>query len=144
MPDRTCDRTGCEKPIRARGMCSTHYNSWMAEIRAGGVEPPATEKRTKRQGLCRVPNCRGLVAQGATLCRSHGGAVPQRKPVISRRGRQLAWRFVADQIALREHGAECWEDMVLVPKPGAPDPALPGPADEGGQTRSVLDRRQLA
>lgn len=116
-PHKTCSIVGCGKPFRARGMCTTHYNAWAQRLKNAGQPIP---RRDKRSTVCTVSGCRQRVAPGSPTCEAHGGPPAPRAPVVARRGVPLAWRFVEEQIAAREHGAECWEDWHWYPSQERP------------------------
>lgn len=69
MPQRTCGVTGCPKPHRARGFCSTHYNQQHQPGRhCKGVtpcsvcqEPISRPVSTSRRPVCSVA-CRSALS----------------------------------------------------------------------------------
>lgn len=58
----TCDRTGCDQPVKARGLCATHYTyAWRHK-----TLPP---KAPAPEG-CSVPECNGK-HEARGLCQTH-------------------------------------------------------------------------
>lgn len=60
---RVCSEDGCEQAVRAKGLCSTHYNR--ARREAAREPPPA---------LCSVPTCGERAAAGSDRCPEHRDA----------------------------------------------------------------------
>jgi hypothetical protein len=59
---KTCSTEGCERPVRARGMCVTCYNQW----RRDGGEVRTVEKASH----CQMPGCMNQV-YARNLCKMH-------------------------------------------------------------------------
>lgn len=68
MPETTCSVSNCERPVRARMLCSTHYARWS---RTGRVDSGrAVRALTSTDGCCRADDCdRSIVTRG--FCRKH-------------------------------------------------------------------------
>src|SRR5690606_10858604 len=65
-----CSVPGCDRPVKARGLCNGHYQRWLKE---GDVlaDVPLGELKTRREpAQCSVPGCdRPVRARG--LCNGH-------------------------------------------------------------------------
>ena len=70
VPERTCSVEGCDRPVQAKGWCSTHY----ARARRNGVPGPAeiavTSRGAAKLALCSVPGC-DRPAPTAGYCPGH-------------------------------------------------------------------------
>lgn len=61
MPQRTCGASGCAKPVRARGLCSTHYNQQH--------QPDRHRKSTVKCGQCGKATLKHVAQRyGARFC----------------------------------------------------------------------------
>ena len=69
---KLCAVEGCERPVRKRGWCGTHYQRWSRSGGPNGGDPlgSAPNARPRRGGVCLVPVC-GLSNYALGLCRSH-------------------------------------------------------------------------
>jgi len=74
MLERACEVADCDRPIKARGLCSTHYHRWWRTGTPEGV----VERRTEH-GECTVDGCtnvdagpHGYCAMHVTRVRRHG------------------------------------------------------------------------
>ena len=59
-----CTEDGCDKPVRARGLCETHYS----QLKRSGTMEPLVAGERKTAERCSVTGCRALaISRG--LCR---------------------------------------------------------------------------
>lgn len=86
MPERTCSVEDCERPYRARGWCSKHYQQWRVTATAQSDNPDT----------CAVSNCERLTwARG--WCNAHyrrwiqDGDVDATRPVRQTAKRGQGW-----------------------------------------------------
>ena len=70
-PTKTCGHPGCDRPLRARGLCSTHYNRERYPDRHARVMKPCEvcgtpvlrDKQDRYRTACSIP-CRNLLTFG--------------------------------------------------------------------------------
>lgn len=77
MRERTCTITGCDRPLRARGWCATHYARWK---RHGAVSPdvavasPGADRRCSIEGCDNGHHANGYCNKHAKRANAHGDA----------------------------------------------------------------------
>ncbi|MBT1630442.1 hypothetical protein [Curtobacterium flaccumfaciens] len=64
MAKTTCSIDGCDKPVRARGWCTTHHQRW----RVHG--DPGIVLTTRQEAVCIVAEC-GVKPKARSLCPKH-------------------------------------------------------------------------
>jgi len=78
-PTKLCTKPGCSKPLRARGLCSTHYNHAHQPNRHAAVQtactvcgiPIARPTKSNRRPACSV-ECRTILEHGHADHAGHG------------------------------------------------------------------------
>lgn len=106
-----CSIPGCERPVRARGWCSTHYSWW----RTRGEDPALHEVRRSpgSQPECSVDDC-GLPTIARGLCQTHYWRARHDKPLaepIAAYGRPFEER-VEERIRREPNGCWVWTGTV--------------------------------
>jgi 5-methylcytosine-specific restriction endonuclease McrA len=112
-PTKRCTEPGCGRPLRARGLCSTHYNR---AHRPGNHDRRPTscvvcgqvvERFTDRcRSPCCSPECRTLLQHGAATVESYDWALAAIKRA-RKAGCQVIDRVERDAVLMRD-GYACY------------------------------------